>query len=135
MIALEKRDDNTQRIAVTKNVIPPQVSDHAQSQPVRTSVENPTTQEWQVVQDGHSSSHDVIEYRSFTFFAPNSQRENPMVNTKRPHDVEIPKRYHMLGERYKAIDGCDAYRLDAFDICIVSDVVIPSKFKTLNFEK
>lgn len=116
MIALEKRDDNTQWIAVSKNVIAPQVSDHAQSQPVRSLVENPTTLEWQVVQDGNSSSHDVIEYHSFAFSAPNSQRENPIVNTKRPHDVEIPKRYHMLGERYKAIDGCDAYKLDAFDM-------------------
>lgn len=58
-----------------------------------------------------------------------------MVNTEGPWDVKAAKRYHMLDERLKVLEGCDAFGLDALDMCLVSDVVIPPKFKISDFNK
>lgn len=41
----------------------------------------------------------------------------------------------MLDERLKAIEGRDAFGLDALNICLEPDVVIPQNFKTPDFEK
>lgn len=45
------------------------------------------------------------------------------------------KMCRVLEERFKAIEGHDAYGIDDFDLCLVTDVVIPPKFKTPNFDK
>lgn len=84
MIVLSKREDNVQYIAVTENVISPQINNHDQPQPVRIPVENSNVQERHIVQDVYSSSHDITEYHSLAFFAPNSQGVVPVVNIERP---------------------------------------------------
>lgn len=58
-----------------------------------------------------------------------------MMNTEWPQDAEIVKICRVLEERFKAIEGHDNYRLDAFNLCLVKDMVIPLKFKTPDFEK
>lgn len=73
IIASAKREDNIQRIIVTENVIPPQVSEPAQPQTVRIPVESPAIQEIPIVRDGHSSPHDAIEYHCFALSMHNSQ--------------------------------------------------------------
>lgn len=77
MIALAKREDNIQRTAVTKNVIP---------------IKNSNVQECHTIQDGYSSSHYAIEYHNFEFSTPNSQGISLMVNTEHPQDDEIIER-------------------------------------------
>ncbi|MCI23836.1 hypothetical protein A2U01_0045018 [Trifolium medium] len=43
--------------------------------------------------------------------------------------------YRALEERLKAVEGFSAYGVDAMDMCLVPDVVIPPKFKVPDFEK
>lgn len=41
----------------------------------------------------------------------------------------------MLEERLRAMEEHDAYEIDAFDMSLLSDVMIHPKFKTLDFKK
>jgi hypothetical protein len=45
------------------------------------------------------------------------------------------QKYKALEERLKAIEGFSVFGIDALDMCLVPDVVIPPKFKTPDFEK
>ncbi|KAA0063248.1 Gag-pro-like protein [Cucumis melo var. makuwa] len=46
------------------------------------------------------------------------------------------KRLKFLEERLRAIEGADMYgSIDATQLCLISNVVIPPKFKTPDFEK
>ncbi|TYK23404.1 Gag-pro-like protein [Cucumis melo var. makuwa] len=46
------------------------------------------------------------------------------------------RRLEFLEERLRVIEGADMYgSIDATQLCLISDVVIPPKFKTLDFEK
>ncbi|TYK16005.1 Gag-pro-like protein [Cucumis melo var. makuwa] len=46
------------------------------------------------------------------------------------------KSSEFLEERLRAIEGADMYgSIDATQLCLISDVVIPPKFKTPDFEK
>lgn len=49
MVALANREDNIQWTVVTENVIPPQVNNQAQPQPVRIPIENPVIQEHHII--------------------------------------------------------------------------------------
>lgn len=88
MTTLARRDDNIQQTAVTENVIPPQVNNLAQTQPVEIPIEKQVRQEHPIVRDEHSSC-DAIEYHSFAFSAQNSQREVPVMKVKDPRDVKV----------------------------------------------
>ncbi|GAU40821.1 hypothetical protein TSUD_398050, partial [Trifolium subterraneum] len=48
---------------------------------------------------------------------------------------EAAQKYKALEERLKAIEGFSAFGIDALDMCLVPDVVVPPKFKTPDFEK
>ncbi|MCI24356.1 gag-protease polyprotein, partial [Trifolium medium] len=50
-------------------------------------------------------------------------------------DVESAQMYRALEERLKVVEGFSVYGVDALDMCLVSDVVIPPKFKVSDFEK
>ncbi|XP_045802534.1 uncharacterized protein LOC123896156 [Trifolium pratense] len=50
-------------------------------------------------------------------------------------DVEPAQMYRAFEERLKAVEGFSAYGVDAMDMCLVLDVVIPPKFKVPDFEK
>ena len=58
-----------------------------------------------------------------------------MVNTEHPQDDEIDERCRVLDKRLKVIEGQAIFDLDALDMCLVSGLVKPLKFKILNFEK
>ncbi|KAK5845906.1 hypothetical protein PVK06_002149 [Gossypium arboreum] len=54
--------------------------------------------------------------------------------------MELPKqledRYRWLEEKFKAMENVDFYcRIDAKDLSLVPDLVLPPKFKVLEFEK
>ena len=44
-------------------------------------------------------------------------------------------RYKALEERLKAVEGFDAFEVDALEMGLVPDVVIPPKFKVPDFGK
>ncbi|CAL5193211.1 unnamed protein product [Lathyrus oleraceus] len=134
MTTLARREDNIQQTTVTENVIPPQVNNLAQTQPVQIPIEKQVRQERPTVRDEHSSC-DAIEYHSFAFSAQNSQREVPVMKVKDPRDVEVAGRFKVLKEKLKAIEGHDAFGLNALDMCLVPGLILPPKFKTTDFEK
>ncbi|CAJ2657947.1 unnamed protein product [Trifolium pratense] len=50
-------------------------------------------------------------------------------------DIEPAQMYQAFEERLKAVEGFSVYGVDAMDMCLVPDVVIPPKFKVPDFEK
>ncbi|XP_050919481.1 uncharacterized protein LOC127137028 [Lathyrus oleraceus] len=58
-----------------------------------------------------------------------------VVNTEQPQDDVIAKRCSVLEKRLKAIEGQDTVELNALNTCLVPGLVIPAKFKVLEFEK
>ena len=49
-------------------------------------------------------------------------------------DAKIQRRYNLLKEKLKVLEGDDVYRvIDATELSLVLDLVIPSKFKVPNF--
>lgn len=47
----------------------------------------------------------------------------------------IDKKYETLEKRVKAMEGNNIFSATIMDTCLVSDLVIQTKFKTLDFEK
>ncbi|XP_050919865.1 uncharacterized protein LOC127137448 [Lathyrus oleraceus] len=129
MIALAKREDNIQQIAVIENVVPPPVNDLTQPRPVQTPVDNSVVQERHIVRNKGSSYHDDVEYHSFAFSMPDSHGTSLAVNTEQPQDDEIVKRCCVLEKRLKDIEGQDTVEQSALDMCLVPGLVIPAKFK------
>lgn len=58
-----------------------------------------------------------------------------MKRTKDPRVIDTVENYHVLNEIFKAIEGNDAFDLDALNMCLVPGLVIPLKFKVPNFQK
>ncbi|XP_050890704.1 uncharacterized protein LOC127096137 [Lathyrus oleraceus] len=52
-----------------------------------------------------------------------------------PSPVDLKRRFQMMEERFKAMQGLDTFGLDVFDMCLVPDVKIPPKFKVPSFKK
>ena len=56
--------------------------------------------------------------------------------SKQLDDIETQQRCKLLDERLKAIEGVDTYgRLDIIKLSLVPDLVIPPKFRVLDFLK
>ncbi|XP_050878605.1 uncharacterized protein LOC127082411 [Lathyrus oleraceus] len=49
--------------------------------------------------------------------------------------VDLERRFQMMEERFKAMQGPDTFGLDAAKMCLVPDVKIPPKFKVPSLEK
>ncbi|XP_050875901.1 uncharacterized protein LOC127079559 [Lathyrus oleraceus] len=75
------------------------------------------------------------QYHSFAFSVQNSQGAVPVTKIKDPRDVAVAERFQVLEEKLKAIEGHDAFGLNASDMCLVPGLIMPPKFKTPNFEK
>ncbi|XP_050908545.1 uncharacterized protein LOC127122213 [Lathyrus oleraceus] len=52
-----------------------------------------------------------------------------------PSAADLERRFCMMEERFKEMEGPDTFGLDNADMCLVPGVKIPSKFKVTNFEK
>ncbi|XP_050900733.1 uncharacterized protein LOC127107491 [Lathyrus oleraceus] len=52
-----------------------------------------------------------------------------------PSLADIERRFQMMEERFKAMQGPDTFGLDAADMCLVPDVKIPPRLKVPSFEK
>lgn len=86
-----------------------------------------------VVSDVRGSQHDKEDPR-FTFYVP-TQETKQVIRATVPHADKSNKKYCALEEKLKAIEGHNTVGLNDFDMCLVSDLVVPSKFKVLDFEK
>lgn len=67
-----------------------------------------------------------------TFYNP---REESVYDAFGPASAEIDRKFCAIEEKMKAIEGPSAFGLDAAEMCLVSGVQIPSKFKVPTFEK
>ncbi|XP_050877153.1 uncharacterized protein LOC127080904 [Lathyrus oleraceus] len=52
-----------------------------------------------------------------------------------PSPADLERRFQMMEERFKAMQGPDTFGLDAADMCLVPGVKISPKFKVPSFEK
>ncbi|XP_050918798.1 uncharacterized protein LOC127136258 [Lathyrus oleraceus] len=52
-----------------------------------------------------------------------------------PSPADLERKFRMVEERFKAMEGPDTFELDAADMCLVPGVEIPPKFKVPSFEK
>lgn len=64
-------------------------------------------------------------------FMPNSQGEPQLIPLTNPTN----ERLHALEEKFQAMKVHESIYLDAIDMCLLPDLVIPWKFKVPNFEK
>ncbi|XP_050918550.1 uncharacterized protein LOC127135978 [Lathyrus oleraceus] len=62
-------------------------------------------------------------------------RANSVYDAFGPSLADLERRFCMVEERFKAMEGPDTFGLDAADMCLVSGVKIPPKFKVPSFEK
>jgi hypothetical protein len=102
--------------------------------------EVPVAQENFNVPLGHPPPQVVGENPQFTNSMPNAQETHQGVHPETPQngpqrDDESKEKLHVLERRLRAVEGNNISGLDAFDMCLVPDVVIPAKFKAPEFEK
>lgn len=62
---------------------------------------------------------------------PTNYAQLPITN---PQDTKSRERFYIFEERLRTMEESDNYNLDACDLCLVTYVVIPSKFKVFDFE-
>lgn len=62
-------------------------------------------------------------------------REEMVYDTFEPASTEIDRKFRAIEEKMKAMEGPNAFGLDAVEMCLVPGVQIHSKFKVPNFEK
>lgn len=73
------------------------------------------------IEDNQDAFFTIRDYSIFDAFGPS------------PGDLE--RRFYMMEDIFKEIEGIDTFRLDVVDMCLVPDVKIPVKFKVPSFEK
>ena len=56
-----------------------------------------------------------------------------VTNTHTTENPVVLNQYKALEERLKAVEGFDAFEVNALEMGLVSDVVIPPKLKVANF--
>src|ERR1051325_5341625 len=95
----------------------------------------PAVQRQSTVQEGCTPHPQAAKKPRFDNYVQNPQGTNSMVNTSAPQDVEARRMCLDLKEQLRVLNGNDSVGLDVADLCLVSDVMIPPKFKMPNFEK
>ncbi|RDX88714.1 hypothetical protein CR513_29643, partial [Mucuna pruriens] len=62
-------------------------------------------------------------------------KPNRLATSRYQDSPQTEEKWRFLKERLQAIEGVDWYGLDAVDLCLVPDVVLPTDFKTPEFDK
>src|ERR1044072_23506 len=132
--------DSTSGFTIVYNPMydtPLHVDDPIQPQLVLNVQSNavPAVQRQSTVQEGCTPHPQAAKKPRFDNYVQNPQGTNSMVNTSVPQDVEARRMCLDLKEQLRVLNGNDTIGRDATDLCLVSDVVIPPKFKMPNFEK
>ncbi|XP_050897154.1 uncharacterized protein LOC127103973 [Lathyrus oleraceus] len=69
-----------------------------------------------------------IEYNQDAFF---TTMADLVYDAFGPSPVDIERKFCMMEERFKAIEGLDTFGLDTADMCLAPGVKIPTKFKDI----
>lgn len=69
--------------------------------------------------------------------APTVPKTSRLANQVAPPAVDpaSPSDYQLLDDKIRAIEGFSAFRIDARDLCLVPNVVLPQKFKMPDLPK
>src|ERR1043165_9316968 len=110
---------------------PLHVNDPIQPQLMLNAI--PAVQRQSNVQEDYIPHPQAAKKPRFANYMQNPQGTNSMVNTRAPQDTEARRMCLDLKEQLRVLKGNDTIGLDATDLCLVSDVVIPPKFKMPNF--
>src|ERR1051325_6678171 len=95
----------------------------------------PTVQRQSTIQEDCIPHPQAAKKPRFDNHVQNPRGTNSMVNTRAPQDTEARRMCLDLKEQLRVLNGNDTIGLDAADLCLVSYVVIPPRFKMPNFEK
>ncbi|XP_058788076.1 uncharacterized protein LOC131662322 [Vicia villosa] len=80
--------------------------------------------------------HTEIPYPAFCGPQFANPEMHPIPTVERAQPVErSAEKYQILEERIRAIEGFSVYGMDAEEMCLVPNLVIPPKFKTPDFQK
>lgn len=77
-------------------------------------------------------SQDDMDDHDDAFFMPKAESTYDAYGTS---PVDIDRKFRMIEERFKAIEGPGTFGLDAVDMCLVLGVKISTKFKVPMFEQ
>ncbi|XP_050884715.1 uncharacterized protein LOC127087840 [Lathyrus oleraceus] len=103
-------------------------------------VAQPPPERGQVYQNGvepfnipvNGRVHPEIDDYQYAFF---TTRVDSVYGVFGPSLADLERRFRMMEERFKAMEGPNTFGLDATDMCLVPGVKIPPKFKVPSFEK
>ncbi|XP_022157707.1 uncharacterized protein LOC111024360 [Momordica charantia] len=81
--------------------------------------------------------HPLVQQRKdINDLINNHELRNSGKVTEKAEKIASKGKLDFLEERLQAIEGADAFRsIDATQLCLMTDIVIPPKFKVLEFEK
>ncbi|WJX73042.1 hypothetical protein P8452_56867 [Trifolium repens] len=110
----------------------------SQARPTQASVPHPNGTP--VIQESVPMPQGSTENPLLVYHFPNPPREytEPSLDGRPPttgENEESRGKILALEERVKAMEGHGEFGLDALDMCLVSNVVLPPKFKVPDFEK
>jgi hypothetical protein len=131
---------------------PPQLENHtgsgpSQARPTQASVPRPNgtpvIQENADMDNGFPIPQGAVEnpllvYHSSNPSGPQREHTEPSLDGRQHamgENEEARGKILALEERVKAMEGHSEFGLDALDMCLVSNVVLPPKFKVPDFEK
>lgn len=123
--------DRTSRFTMVNNPLynsPPQMDDSIQPQSAHNTISNKIhmVQGHSTIQVGHIPPPHTTE---------NPQEVDPVINVTTHLDTKVIQLCRVMGEQIRALEGKCAYGMDVVDMFLVSYIIIPSKFKILDFEK
>ncbi|XP_050878416.1 uncharacterized protein LOC127082215 [Lathyrus oleraceus] len=73
-----------------------------------------------------------VDNHNDAFYNP---REDSVYDAFRPTSDEIDRKFRVIEEKMKVMEGPNTFGLDAAEMCLVPGVQIPAKFKVPSFEK
>ncbi|XP_058784564.1 uncharacterized protein LOC131659375 [Vicia villosa] len=80
----------------------------------------------------HTTVQPTFNNPPFVYHVDDSERGDQEHN----HEVEeVKEKYNVLEKRLKVVEGNDIFGFDTMNLCLVSDLTVPTKFKVPEFEK
>lgn len=89
-------------------------------------------EEAQLIRNMSPSPGFEMDDQNDAFYNP---REESVYDAFGPTGAEIDRKFRAIEEKMKVMEGSNAFGLDAAEMCLVSGVQIPTKFKVTSFEK
>lgn len=80
----------------------------------------------------HGGYQPEIDNHQDVFFMP---KDDSVYDAYGSSPAEVDRKFRILEEKLKAIEGSGAFGLDIADTCLLPGVKIPAKFQIPDFEK